>query len=520
MVGLAKILKTFRRTVAAVCFVLFVGLFADFGMSVPSVASWLAKIQFMPAALSFSLGIFITWLLVTLIFGRIYCSVACPLGIFQDICARLPRMKRRLKSSWQYHFSAPHSVLRYSLLSLTVLSFALGISAVTSLLDPYSVFGRFGTYILHPLWGGILNLFSLIDASPQLRMMSASIFGLVLASVTMLIVAAIAFRHGRTICNSICPVGTTLGIVSRHSLFRIDINTDRCIQCRRCEHQCKSSCIDLISHVVDTSRCVVCFDCLSDCPNDAISYTFRRHQLAIPMMQKIKPLAGSATGIAETSVEMKSDNSDNIKVSERPDNERRNFLTLSALFGLSVLSAKAREGQNILESFADGRPLNSTLPVTPPGVRKRSEFLDKCTACGLCISHCPQKVLKPSVNEYGILRALHPVMDYNASWCVYNCTRCTNLCPSGALNPLTISEKHHNRQGCAITDRFRCISFSEGVSCGACSRRCPTGAITMTPSEDGRGPYPSVDKNKCIGCGACQYVCPAKTKAIVVRGLV
>ncbi len=179
-----------------------------------------------------------------------------------------------------------------------VLSIFLGISAVTSFFDPYSVFGRFGLNVVRPIWGEILNAWYEIEKQPQLRVAVASGLGISIAVVTMLIVGLIAFLHGRTLCNSVCPVGTTLSFVSKYSIFHIDINTDKCIQCRKCEHRCKSSCIDLSSHVVDTSRCVVCFDCLSDCPNDAISYTFNRHQLSIPLMQKVRnPIAGSAAGM-------------------------------------------------------------------------------------------------------------------------------------------------------------------------------------------------------------------------------
>ena len=526
MKGMASILRFSRIFVAMVVFALFVCLFADFGMQIPAVAAWLAHVQFLPAAMAFAMTTFVVWLLVTLIFGRIYCSTFCPLGIFQDIFARLPRLGR-VRPRWHYHYSPPKTRTRRITLFVVVVSILLGISAVTTLLDPYSIFGRFGFYVLKPIWAFVLDSWSNIDSAPQVRFAVASFSGMILSFLTMVLIGTLAFRNGRTFCNTLCPVGTTLGFISTYSVFRIDINTDRCIQCRRCEHRCKASCIDLISHVVDTSRCVVCFDCLSDCPNDAISYTYNRHQLSIPLMQRVKgSVAGPATGMSGGKLNVSADN--DVSVSADPVGksgakrplDRRRFLMYGSIVMAAPVIAKAAEVTETVKEAAGSRLHRNLLPVTPPGVRTRREFLDRCTACGLCVDRCPQKVLQVSLKEYGLLRALHPVMDYDASWCEYNCTLCSNLCPTGALHPLTTAEKHRSRTGLAFADKSLCISWSKGVKCGACSRRCPVGAITMTaPDASGKGPYPVVDSDKCIGCGACQYVCPSKPKAIMVGGL-
>ena len=520
---MGSLLRFSRIAVAVVVFALFVMLFTDFGMSIPTVAVWLVHIQFLPAAMAFSLTTFVLWLIVTLVFGRIYCSTACPLGIFQDICARLPRLGR-VGPKWQYHYSEPFTRLRMVTLFIVVLSIILGISALSTLLDPYSIFGRFGLYVLRPLWAFVLNLWSKIDSAPQIRFAVASITGMVISFVTMMIIGAIAMRNGRTFCNTVCPVGTTLSFISRYSIFRIDINTDKCIQCRRCEHRCKSSCIDLVSHVVDTSRCVVCFDCLTDCPNDAISYTYNRHQLSIPLFQKVKgtvagPAAGISTGRLDVSSSDDSASARTVGEDSRRPLDRRRFLTLGTVVAAVPVIAKAAQVADKIDTLEEPRNHRGLLPVTPPGTRSRREFLDRCTACGLCVDRCPQKVLQVSLKEYGLLRALHPVMNYDLSWCIYNCTLCSNLCPTGALHPLAVAEKHRSRIGLACADRDYCISYGKGVKCGACSRRCPAGAITMVSDDGGKGPYPVVDSRKCIGCGACQYVCPAKPKAIKVGGI-
>ncbi|MDE6188362.1 MAG: 4Fe-4S binding protein, partial [Duncaniella sp.] len=357
-------------------FALITALFVDFGMEIPAFAAWLAKVQFLPAAMSFAITTFVVWLIVTLIFGRIYCSTFCPLGFFQDICARLPRLGRR-KPAWFYHYSLPMTRLRRITLFIVVLSIILGISAVSSLLDPYSIYGRFSLYVLKPLWASVLNLWSAVDSAPEIRIALASVAGIALALLTMAVIGAVAFKNGRTFCNTVCPVGTTLSFISHYSIFRIDINTDKCIQCRKCEHLCKASCIDLTSHVVDMSRCVVCFDCLSDCPNDAISYTYNRHQLSIPLMQRVKDsVAGSAAGMTDSRV--------GVSDAKRHPVDRRRFLSLGLMVAATPAVVKASDVAAKIDGMQISRQHRNLLPVTPPGLKSRREFLDRCTSCGLC----------------------------------------------------------------------------------------------------------------------------------------
>lgn len=497
---LSILLRITRIFVAVITVTLMTWLFIGYSSTYPEVALWLAKIQFLPATMAFSLATFIIWLIVTLCFGRIYCSVICPLGIFQDICARLPRLeKRKPTSRWTYHYKKAHRKLPNIVLFGTVVSILLGVSLITSLLDPYSIYARFCVNLLRPLWGWILNLISSMCGTTPVMIASASLLGMSIAVVMILLVAGLAVRNGRSYCNTICPVGTTLGFVSKYSVFRIDIDTDKCIQCRKCEYSCKSSCIDLTDHVIDMTRCVVCFDCLPECPNDAIHYTYNRHQLSIPLMQKVRnPLTSGAVGM---------------------DAGRRSFLITGLLAAATPVAAKLNKATGIIES--NDEAVSTSLPVTPPGAQSRKIFLDRCTSCGLCVSRCPQRVLVPSTTQYGLLRTLHPVMNYDRSWCLYDCTICSNVCPTGALRPLTVNEKHSTRIGIAKVDINNCISYIYDAECGDCARECPTKAITMTPSgTPGDGPYPVVDSHACIGCGACQHICPAyPLKAIIVKGI-
>ncbi|MDE6037815.1 MAG: 4Fe-4S binding protein [Duncaniella sp.] len=261
----------------------------SYAMTVPELAERIAKVQFMNAAMLFSISTIALWLIATLVFGRIYCSVACPLGVFQDICARLTRLGRRGRRR-EYHYRPPLTRCRNITLAIVIVAIFLGVTAVSDLLNPWTIYARACDYVVKPLWGIVLNAF----ADPPVRIALASAAGIVVAVLSVVVVGVLAGWDGRIYCNTICPVGTTLGFVARYSIFHIDINTDKCIQCRKCEHVCKSSCIDLTSHVVDSSRCVDCFDCLPVCPNDAIHYTWARHQLSLPMMMNVTRLAPGA----------------------------------------------------------------------------------------------------------------------------------------------------------------------------------------------------------------------------------
>lgn len=272
-----------RIAVAACVSGLVTWMLVSYGESYPGFARWIGRVQFMPAAMAFSIATIVLWLIVTLVFGRVYCSVACPLGVWQDVCARLPRMGR-VPAERRYHYSAPLTKWRNVSLACVVLAIFAGITLVTSLVDPWSIYSRACANVVKPAWGWFINIFS----EPAVKIASASVFGVTVSAISMGVIGWVAFRNGRTFCNSLCPVGTTLGYVSRYSIFHIDINTDRCVQCRKCEHVCKASCIDLISHVVDASRCVECFDCLPVCDDDAIHYTWSRHKLSTPMMQKVE----------------------------------------------------------------------------------------------------------------------------------------------------------------------------------------------------------------------------------------
>jgi polyferredoxin len=207
-------------------------------------------------------GGFIVILFLTFLTGRTYCSFLCPLGIGQDINSRIGgRFKKRFR---RYGFRKPHTVLRYSLLAITlIVTMVWGIYMIT-LLDPYSIFGRFMTFFAKPaiialnnVLSGFLGRFDIYTLS-HTPVKPFTLLAYSLPVAFFLLVGAMSFTKGRFYCNTICPVGTLLGLVSKVSVFRINFNKEACSRCGRCAMRCKSSCIDFLSHDIDNSRCVGC----------------------------------------------------------------------------------------------------------------------------------------------------------------------------------------------------------------------------------------------------------------------
>ena len=172
-------------------------------------------------------------------------------------------------------------MLRLSVLGLFIVAIVAGIGSFVALLAPYSSYGRIVSNLFEPLYLWCNNLLALIAEhydsyafySVDVWMRGISTFAV--AALTFVVIGWLAWRNGRTYCNTVCPVGTVLGYLSKFALFRLTINTDKCVSCGVCSRKCKASCIDGKHHAIDYSRCVTCFDCIGACTHDAISYRFR-----------------------------------------------------------------------------------------------------------------------------------------------------------------------------------------------------------------------------------------------------
>ena len=486
-------LRTLRIILAALAFAGITLLFLDFTGATHAFLGWLAKVQLLPAILSVNIVVIVALLLLTLIFGRIYCSVICPLGVMQDIIAWFGKRGKK-KNRYKYSYSKPKTWLRVVMLVIMVASIVFGISAVTALLAPYSAYGRIASSFFAPVYALVNNLFaSIAERAGSYAFYPAEVWGkatavVVVAAVTLVALAILAWKNGRTYCNTVCPVGTVLGFVSKFSLFRPVIDKAQCTSCKLCAKSCKASCIDISNHKIDRSRCVDCFDCINNCTHDAIHY---------------KPVWSSC------------------KKGEKPaaDASRRAFITTAALLGATAAQAQTHR---VLQKTGGVEAKKNPAPETriaPPGSISLKNLSDKCIACQLCIQSCPSFVLKPSTD---LEHFMQPVMVYNDTYCRPECNTCSSVCPTGAIRPLSVEEKASTQIGHAVCYPELCIPVVNGDNCGNCARHCPAKAIFMVDFEKADGSMvkvPAVDASKCIGCGACQALCPARpVSAIRVEG--
>ncbi|GHS97445.1 ferredoxin [Bacteroidia bacterium] len=486
-----NLLKVVRITLALFIFTVLTWAFVDFANKAPDWVQGFPHAQFIPAALAGTIGIVIIFVLLTLLFGRIYCSVICPMGILQDIISWFTRRgkKKNKKKRW-YHYSKPYNIVRYSLLAICVVFLIFGISTPLLLLDPYSNFGRIAVNIFRPIvvegnnllnWVALqLNNYSFY----QVTIHTITTASFVIALIALLIAGILSLLRGRLFCNTICPVGSLLGLISKFSLFRITIDESKCTKCGLCEKACKSECINSKESTVDLSRCVTCFNCLDRCNKQkAINYR----------LVSYKPVIAGLTRNPKTTV----------------NHSRRSFIATSTAIAATapLIPAWAQGNENI--------DVTKLTPITPPGSKSLKHFKEKCTACHLCITHCPMQVLKPAGFTFGLEYAFKPHLDYTVEhYCNYECVICSQICPNHAIEPLDKDTKKVTQIGIAQFERDRCVVYTDHTSCGACSEHCPSKAIQMDDFGDGLT-IPNVHAELCIGCGGCESICPVRpVKAI------
>ena len=480
-------LKKIRTILAAVFFVLITLLFLDFTGTLHQWLSWMAKIQFLPAVMALNVVVVVALIALTLVFGRIYCSIICPLGVFQDILARLRRKKNK------YSYSKEVKWLRYPVLVVFVLAGVAGVGSLFQLLAPYSSYGRIATMIFQPIWKLGNNLLAMLAermdsyAFYSIDTWMRSLPVLIIAVLTLVVLVVLAWRGGRTYCNTICPVGTILSFFARFSWLKIHFDEDKCKNCSLCSKNCKAACIDFKTHTVDYSRCVACGNCIESCKFDALKYVHKSGK--------------------------------NSKA-ESVDASKRSFLLASALVSTAALAQKKEKLMDGgLAELEDKVAPERQTPLTPPGSLSFKNLSTRCTGCQLCVSECPNQVLRPSGD---LMHLMQPTMSYEHGYCRPECTRCSEVCPAGAIKKIDQDEKTSIQIGHAVWIKKNCVVLTDEVECGNCARHCPSGAIEMVqldPNDEESPMVPAINEAACIGCGACEYVCPSRPfSAIFVEG--
>jgi len=443
-----KALKYIRIVLAALVLFCITALVLDAtdGAVLRHWLGWMPKMQLLPAILALNVVVVAAVLLTTFLIGRLYCSVVCPMGIFQDIFIWFHKLIFGKKRPYRYR--KPQNWIRYTVLGFFVILMVLGLNGIATLVAPYSSYARMvanihGSGLVH--WIAIATLCS---------------------------VGVMSFLFGRLWCNSLCPVGTLLGLISKYSLFGIRIDREKCVACGKCEKCCKANCINLEDKEVDGSRCVMCFNCLGHCKQGAIKIS------------------------RKTSI---SSNTSSI------DDSRRKFLAVTAAVGAATaLHAQEKKLDGGLAVIEDKQVPKRNMPLKPAGAISLKNFESRCTACQLCVGKCPEKVLRPSTE---LTTLMQPYMAFDQGYCRTACTRCSEVCPTGAIQHIDKEQKTSISIGHAVVLPDNCIG------CGACARHCPSEAILMVNGQ------PAVNESKCLGCGACEYYCPARPMtAIYVEG--
>ncbi len=491
---------------------LFIDIYSNVDAQTTNLVLYL---QFIPSLIKFlqvvsisSIG-FLFVLVLTLSFGRSYCSFLCPLGILQDVFIFISgKFKSRKKRKFRYR--KPNKIIWYGIFGIVLITLFFGSFFALNLLDPYSNFGRISSELFRPvitvgnnfLASGLENwrIYTLyqVDLTP------VNIMVLIFPLIMITILLVLSIRRGRLYCNSVCPVGALLGLLSKYSFFKIQIDKNNCTHCGKCAITCKAECIDVKNQHVDMTRCVGCYNCLKSCDSGDIRY-------------RSSWLKKSAKRVSHLHADF----------SKREFLTRGvlYFITMGGIFNLFHTRGYAGGIRNLTGTGSTSNngknatpiPYQVKYPVTPPGSLGVTHMKNTCTACQLCVSVCPSQVLKPSFLEYGFTGMQVPFMNFHVSYCNYTCTLCSEVCPTGAILPISREEKKVTQVGKVKFLLQNCVVYTNKTACGSCSEHCPTQAVKMVPYENILT-LPETREDICIGCGACEYACPVSPyKAIYVE---
>lgn len=355
-------------------------------------------------------------LIVTAVFGRVYCSTVCPSGLFQELLTVVFRRKQKPQKN---------RALKYFIAAAAFGSAIGGSALILRRIDPYAPF---------------------VSAA------SGAAFGLAFLAV---LTVPVWFK-GRWFCTNLCPVGAVLGLISKHARNKIAVDADKCVSCGLCAEKCPAGCIDFKSKTVDNEMCVKCFKCLNVCRRKAVRY------------------GKTAKENAPT------------------DPERRKMLQIGAAAALfaAMTGGGAALGR---KAFAKAKSV-----LLPAGAKNAQRLANRCLNCNLCVQNCPMKILKKAD---GVFPAVH--LDLSKGFCAFDCHKCGDVCPSGAIERLPLPVKQRTQIGVARADEDAC------VRCGLCATKCPRQIIERADGEP-----PRISADECVGCGACQNACPVQAITI------
>jgi MauM/NapG family ferredoxin protein len=420
--------------------------------------------------------------ILTIVFGRYLCGWVCPLGaILQFFSFLFKKSKLHLpKLSGSRFLSLKYAILVFVLVaSIFALDFA-------GFLDPLSLLYRsFIIAVLPSMKHAVDAAVSVMPGAgltPVKEFLSQTLQNLtingtfhqgLLIGLIFLELLLLNLWRERFWCRYLCPAGALLGLLARRNIMKVRVDSDKCIRCNLCTLHCQTKADPYPGGDWKPGECIYCYTCSSRCPTAAIRIPFGKFSV------ESKPVSL----------------------------ERRKWI-FSTVLGCSVVPL-------FRASVAAMRP--SEKLIRPPGALPEEQFLSQCVKCGECMKVCPTNALQPALNQAGPEGLWTPVVVPRIGYCEYYCSLCTQVCPTGAILELKISEKIKVRIGTAWVNKNRCLPHALGKSCRVCEEKCPTSpkAIQMAETEimgpDGSWAaqeVPVVNPDLCIGCGICETKCP------------
>ncbi|MFC1504585.1 4Fe-4S binding protein [Spirochaetota bacterium] len=437
-------------------------------------------------------------LMITAVFGRVFCGWICPLGALMDLVAAVKSVvMKKLKKKTEQGKAAAYRIIKYFILAVLFFFALFGIQFAW-VFDPITVFVRAFSFTIFPFVNRIIDKTFMValEASDfwipletfynKLRnvFLDTKIPVFFYTNIILIIficILVLVLIRKRFYCRYICPLGGMLAAIARFSPFKRRITNckDTCSVCR---HRCRMNAIRT-DNTYRNDECILCLDCIADCPSGESTFAFACFGKAT------EPAAGQDTM------------------------SRSSFLTASVCSVIFLLSCK-KKGRFIVRE-------KKTL-IRPPGALEEAEFKKRCIRCGNCMKVCPTGVLQPILLESGADGIWTPGFDTAVGYCEYECTLCTEVCPTRAIQPLTIEEKKKEKLGRAMILKEYCLPYAKEEDCQVCEEHCPVHnkAIKIKEKKLPGGRIlnlPYVVQERCIGCALCEFKCPARPdKAIRV----